>query len=129
MKLITKPIALVASAAVVVAAVGFGVATMTAPKSNTNQTAKAQSAATQPKQIDHLSYDGQEGKSALELLKEQAKVETKDSSYGAYVDSINDVKGGTNGKYWTFYVNGSMAQEGADAYKTKAGDKIEWKLQ
>lgn len=74
-------------------------------------------------------YDGQEGKTALELLKQNAEVVTKDSAYGPYVDSINSVQGGTDGKYWAFYVNGQMAQVGADAYQTKTGDKIEWKFE
>jgi uncharacterized protein YxeA len=76
-----------------------------------------------------VSYDGQEGKTALELLKQNAEVVTKDSAYGPYVDSINNVQGGTDGKYWAFYVNGQMAQVGADAYQTKTGDKIEWKFE
>ncbi len=76
-----------------------------------------------------VQYDGVAGKTALALLKEKATVVTKDSSYGPYVDSINGVQGGTDGKYWAFYVNGTMAQVGADAYTTKTGDKIEWKFE
>jgi hypothetical protein len=76
-----------------------------------------------------VSYKGEEGKTALELLKATATVVTKDSSYGPYVDSINGVKGGTNGKYWTFYINGQKAQVGAGAYATKSGDNIEWKFE
>lgn len=82
-----------------------------------------------PKQTTSLAYNGAEGKNALELLQQHATVVTKDSSYGPYVDSINGVKGGTDGKYWTFYVNGAAATVGASAYTTKTGDKIEWKLQ
>lgn len=77
----------------------------------------------------YLRYQGQAGKTALELLQSEADVITKDSSYGPYVDSINGVKGGTDGKYWAFYVNGSLAQQGADAYTTEAGDNIEWKFE
>jgi hypothetical protein len=77
----------------------------------------------------NLSYTGQNGKNALELLKQHASVITKNSSYGEYVDSIDGVAGGTGGKYWTFYVNGQQASVGAGAYATHNTDKIEWKLQ
>jgi hypothetical protein len=76
-----------------------------------------------------ISYTGQEGKTALELLTQKATVITKDSAYGPYVDTINGVQGGTDGKYWAFYVNDELAQVGADAYQTKSGDKIEWKFE
>lgn len=81
------------------------------------------------KQVMHIAYDGEEGKNALDLLNENADVETKDSSYGPYVDSIGGIKGGTDGKYWTFYINGEAAAVGAGAYITKEGDMIEWKFQ
>ena len=84
---------------------------------------------TQPAGVQPVGYNGQDGKTALELLKANATVVTKDSSYGPYVDSINGVQGGTDGKYWAFYVNDEMAQVGADAYQTKSGDKIEWKFE
>jgi len=77
----------------------------------------------------NVTYSGVEGKTALALLQQKATVVTKDSSYGPYVDSVNGVQGGTDGKYWAFYVNGTLAQVGADAYTTKAGDKIEWKFE
>jgi hypothetical protein len=77
----------------------------------------------------NVTYDGVEGKTALALLQQKATVVTKDSSYGPYVDSVNGVQGGTDGKYWAFYVNGTLAQVGADAYTTKTGDKIEWKFE
>jgi hypothetical protein len=80
-------------------------------------------------QVTHITYEGEEGKNALDLLKENADAETKDSSYGPYVDSIGGVKGGTDGKYWTFYINGEAATVGAGAYITKEGDTIEWKFQ
>lgn len=75
-----------------------------------------------------LVYQGQEGKTVLELLKTYAKIETKSSSPGEYVTSINGNDGG--GKWhWLFYVNGKAADIGAGAYVTHDSDKIEWKLQ
>jgi hypothetical protein len=97
--------------------------------SDTKPNVSLKAPAGQQTNFTYLRYQGQAGKTALELLKTEATVETKDSSYGPYVDSINGVKGGEGGKYWAFYVNGSLAQQGADAYTTKTGDNIEWKFE
>jgi len=75
-----------------------------------------------------VSYDGKDGKTALELLKKLHKVETKDyGAMGEMVLSIDGVKPDST-QFWAFYVNGAMASEGASTYQTKNGDKIEWKL-
>jgi uncharacterized protein HemX len=93
------------------------------------QSQTSQPALTQTTKTTSLSYDGVEGKNALELLKAKANVVTKQSSYGEYVDSINGLQGGTDNKYWAFYVNGQLSDVGADAYQTKNGDKIVWKFE
>lgn len=77
---------------------------------------------------DSLSYQGENGKTALELLKQKAQVETKDSSFGEYVTAING-NDGDGQKYWLFYVNGKQASEGAGTYKTQDGETIEWRLE
>lgn len=75
-----------------------------------------------------ISYDGKNGVTALNLLKKHATVTTKHYSFGDLVTSINGTPG--NGpKYWTFYLNGKQASEGAGSYVTKDGDVITWKLQ
>ena len=76
-----------------------------------------------------IQYMGVNGKDAMELLKENATVVTKDSSFGEYVDSINGIQGGTDSKYWIFYVNDQMSQVGAADYKTQEGDLIEWRFE
>ncbi len=76
---------------------------------------------------DHISYKGEEGRTALELLKKHTTVQTKTYDFGELVTAINGQDGGGT-KYWTFYVNGAEAQVGAGAYATKGDDKIEWKL-
>lgn len=79
-------------------------------------------------QLSDIKYNGQNGQNALDLLKKHADVTLKHYSFGDLVTSINGVAG--NGpKYWTFYLNGKMAQVGAESYTTKSSDKIEWKLQ
>ncbi len=78
-----------------------------------------------------VAYDGVEGKTALELLKQYVdKVETKTfSGIGEYVVTIKNVAAQENVTYWSFYVNGKSAEVGAGAYTAKAGDKIEWRLE
>lgn len=65
----------------------------------------------------------------LDQLQTKANVSVKDSSYGPYVDSINGIAGGTDGKYWSYYVDGQLAQIGAGEYVTKGGEKIQWKFE
>lgn len=77
-----------------------------------------------------VSYQGEDGKNALELLKNHDTVETTtDPNLGEYVTSINGTKSGTGGKYWVYYVNGQAASLGAGQYTTKSSDSIEWKLE
>lgn len=52
-----------------------------------------------------------------------------ESEEGSYVDSINGLAGGADGKYWSLYVDGEMATIGAADYMPKGGEVIEWKFQ
>ena len=94
-----------------------------------NSTSQTEQTSDNKKSSNSVTYDGVEGKNALELLKAEAEVVTKQSSFGEYVDSINGVVGGTDGKYWAFYINGELSQVGAADYQTKTGDKLEWKFE
>lgn len=76
-----------------------------------------------------ISYDGVDGQSALDLLKSSHDVLTQSSSYGEYVDAIDGIAGGTEGRYWILYVDSSMATIGADKLMTKSNQKIEWKFE
>jgi hypothetical protein len=75
-----------------------------------------------------ISYDGQDGKTALQILDEKYDIKTEQSSIGVFVNSI-DGTDNTNDSYWMFYVDGQLAPVGADQYKTKAGEKIEWRYE
>jgi len=74
-----------------------------------------------------IAYEGEEGKTALELLKSRASVRTSSSQLGELVVEINGIRS-DNGCYLIYYINGSMARTGAGNYLTKTGDRIEWKL-
>lgn len=77
-------------------------------------------------QKEIISYAGRAGVDALILLKEKAAVE-QDAS--GLVVSINNRKADAGKReYWAFYVNGSLAPVGPAEYKTKDGDRIEWRI-
>ena len=76
-----------------------------------------------------VTFTAKRGENVLAQLKQHASVVTKDSAYGPYVDAINGVVGGTNGKYWSFYVDGKMADKGAADYVTTGGETIQWKFE
>jgi hypothetical protein len=76
-----------------------------------------------------VSYEGQNDKTALELLKDKYQVDTKEfSGVGEFVSAIEGVAAEDGKNFWAFYVDGQMATEGAGTYKTKDGEKIEWRL-
>jgi hypothetical protein len=75
-----------------------------------------------------VSYKGEDGKTAMAVLKEKYTVETKTYSFGDSVESINGLKSDA-GHYWAFYVNGVAAEVGADAYQSKSTDTIEWRYE
>jgi hypothetical protein len=78
--------------------------------------------------LTQISYPGQNGKSAMTLLKSFASVKVRHYSFGDLVTSINGVSG--NGpKYWTLFVNKRESSVGADIYITKNADTLTWKLQ
>jgi uncharacterized protein HemX len=75
-----------------------------------------------------VSYQGEEGKTALELLQKNAEVEMTGEGEMAFVTTINGHKAKDN-EFWAFYVNDQQAAVGAGSYMTKANDQIVWKLE
>lgn len=75
----------------------------------------------------HVSYYGVEGKNALLLLGKYEKFEQASSGL---VISINGRKANEKDReFWAFYINGKTATVGPEAYITKKGDVIEWKIE
>lgn len=72
-----------------------------------------------------ISYEGQDGKTAYGILKENYQVEADESSLGVMVTSINGLKN-SDGEYWLYSVNGRQPDVAADKYETKNGDKVLW---
>ena len=74
-----------------------------------------------------LVTDGVDGKSALELLRDNAEsIETEGDGDQVLVTAINGIESGVEGRYWLFYVNGQAAQVSATQIMTVEGDSIEW---
>lgn len=75
-----------------------------------------------------ISYSGQDGKTALELLKQEIDdVEISGEGEMAFVTAINGIASEDN-KYWMFFINGQSAEVGAGSYITKNSDVIKWEL-
>lgn len=72
------------------------------------------------------------GTTALEFLRNEshetgfALEEKEYAGLGSMVERIESFENGTNGKYWTYTVNGAFAAVGADAYELRPQDAIEW---
>ncbi len=87
-------------------------------------------AAKRPDDGPAFSYACVKGKTALELLtaKVNGQLEVKDSSLGKMVESIDNLKNGTDKRYWMYSINGSLASVGADSYKCNDTEVIEWRF-
>ena len=76
-----------------------------------------------------VAYNGEDGKTAFELLKSRHQVKSKNPlGSGEFVVAIDGIKP-SDGYFWAFYVNDSLSQVGASSYITKTGDKILWKIE
>ncbi len=130
-KIYSKKIIVAFAAIAAIGLIVFGWAnkevTNTKKDINTQSTQQATESSEQ-KKTEYLSYQGEDGRTALELLKAQAEVEVKSSSLGDYVTSINGNDGGGS-KFWMFFIDGKESSVGAGTYITKSNENIEWKLQ
>ena len=105
----------------------------------TDRTADSASAATKPaaaktteaaidRDLKTITYEGRDGETALELLRDAGyDVTVESSKLGDYVTAIGDVKS-TKSEYWLFEVDGKMPSVGADAYETADGETIAWRF-
>lgn len=77
---------------------------------------------------------GQEKMTAFGLLQagaEQLGLPLKSTNYdfGVFVEAIGEVENGQDGKYWMYYVNGSLPQVASDKMELNPGDKVEFKFE
>ena len=113
---------------VIIAVIGiifaFKQKTVLAPTRSDDQSNLQQQA---PASTTTIEYQGQDGKTAFDLLKATHTLETKHYSFGDMVVSIDGITPDAQ-HFWALYVNGSMSQVGASDYVTKSTDKIKWQL-
>jgi len=76
-----------------------------------------------------VSHEGQSGKTALEVLQSLAKVKTERSSFGEFVTEINGIEADGIQQLWAFYIDGDLANEEAQTYKTNDSEHIEWRVE
>jgi hypothetical protein len=75
-----------------------------------------------------VTYSGEEGKTAFDILDSLCTVETISSDFGEFVTGIDGISSDET-NYWAFYVNNDYATVGASSYETKEGDVIKWQLE
>ncbi len=70
--------------------------------------------------------------SLLETLSQREKFEVSSTFYegmGVFVETIDLVKNGTEGKYWQYFINDKLGEVAADKKTIKEDDKIEWRFE
>lgn len=77
-----------------------------------------------------LSYPGEDGRTALELLLEaDPSAVVNGEGEMAFVTAIRGRAAKTESEFWALYVDGEAAQVGAGALETESGQTITWKLE
>jgi hypothetical protein len=80
-----------------------------------------------------VAYPGDTVFSLLKRCSADHGFNVKYTYYQAYdstlVDSINNIAGGTDGKYWQYYLNGVCPMVGADKCPVTNGDSVTWSFE
>lgn len=77
--------------------------------------------------VKSISYKGEEGKNALQLLQEKMTIKQDSSGLVVAINNREAIK--TKREYWAFYVNGKLSSVGPNDYFTKDTDQIEWRIE
>jgi hypothetical protein len=77
---------------------------------------------------DIVTYQGQDGMTAMRILRRYHSVKTTGAGEDAVVISIDGIEADEARNQWTFSVNGEASTVGANAYETKDIDTITWQL-
>jgi hypothetical protein len=80
-----------------------------------------------------VAYPGDTAFSLLQRSSEKNGFAIDSTYYAQFdstlVNSINNAVGGTDGKYWQYYVNGVCPMVGADKYIVSNGDVVTWSFE
>lgn len=123
-----------APAAVVTGTPTTGLAGATEPSPDetiaTDATGDATDDASESDEAQELTYPGQDGRTALELLLEaDPSAEVTGEGDQVFVTAIGGRAADPTGEFWALYVNGEPSSVGAGSLVTQEGDEITWKLE
>ena len=80
-----------------------------------------------------VAYKEDTAFSLLERCSEKNGFSVESTYYAQFdstlVNSINNAVGGTNGKYWQYYVNSELSNVGADKCMITNGDSLQWNFE
>jgi hypothetical protein len=80
-----------------------------------------------------VAYQGDTAFSLLDRCSEKNGFSVDSTYYAQYdstlINSINNAAGGTDGKYWQYYVNGQLPNVGADKCILTNGDLLKWSFE
>jgi hypothetical protein len=79
-------------------------------------------------------FNYEEGLTAYDYLmkateKDNTELKTTEYDFGISIDGIGTMIGGTDGKYWMYYIDGQSASVAADKQEVSAGAVIEFKYE
>ena len=103
-----------------------------APDSGSSAPASASVDPTQQvaENLSTFSYQGEDGKTALELLEQHdPDAQVQGEGENAYVTAIRGREADPATEFWGLYVDDEMATVGAGSLETKDGQTITWKLE
>ena len=77
-----------------------------------------------------VTYEGEQGKTALEILQSICEIETKTTAEGAIITvvAIDGIKA-SSPDYWAFYLNSQYALNSPNNILTTETDLIKWQLE
>ena len=70
----------------------------------------------------------EKGVNAFEAMKKLVPVEYTESTYGAFIKSINGLSPDAE-HYWALYVNGEYADKGISSYSVDEAFEVEWRME
>jgi hypothetical protein len=80
-----------------------------------------------------VAYTGDTAFSILQRCSENQGFSVDSTYYPQFdstlVNAINNAVGGTDGRYWQYYVNGQLPPVGADKYHMTNGDTLLWSFE
>jgi hypothetical protein len=84
-----------------------------------------ETATTETAQAKVVEYQGEDGKSVCDILKNKYQVDATTSDFGMMVNSINGLKA-TDKEFWLYSVNGKSGEIACDKQTTTNTDKVKW---